>query len=237
MEIKMNSIGKILQYRRKELGLTQPDVNKELKQFGYSMNHAAISSWERNVTQPNATQFLALCKILGITNIYDTFIGEYTPDNPFSELNEEGIQKAKEYIDLLIKSGDYAREDTSVLPSYREIRLFDLPASAGTGEFLDSDNFEMIEVGNEVAPEADFGIRIHGDSMEPRYINGQIVWVQQTEELESGEIGIFYLNGNAYCKKLDCSRAGTFLVSLNQKYNPIQITKNNSFKIFGKVVC
>ena len=60
----MNSIGKILQDRRKELGLTQPDVNKELKQFGYSMNHAAISSWERNVTQPNATQFLALCKIL-----------------------------------------------------------------------------------------------------------------------------------------------------------------------------
>ena len=140
-------------------------------------------------------------------------------------------------LDLLIKSGDYAREDTSVLPSYREIRLFDLPASAGTGEFLDSDNFEMIEVGNEVAPEADFGIRIHGDSMEPRYINGQIVWVQQTEELESGEIGIFYLDGNAYCKKLDCSRVGTFLVSLNQKYAPIQITKNNSFKIFGKVVC
>ena len=187
------------------------------------MNHAAISSWERNVTQPNATQFLALCKILGITNIYAAFIGEYTPDNPFSELNEEGIQKAKEYIDLLIKSGDYAKEDTSVLPSYREIRLFDLPASAGTGEFLDSDNFEMIEVGN--------------DSMEPRYISRQIVWVQQTEELESGEIGIFYLDGNAYCKKLDCSRAGTFLVSLNQEYDPIQITKNNSFKIFGKVVC
>ena len=61
---------------------------------------------------------------------------------------------------------------------------------------------EVIEVGNEAAPEADFGIRIHGDSMEPRYISEQIVWVQQTEELESGEIGIFYLDGNAYCKKL-----------------------------------
>lgn len=234
----MNSIGKILQNRRKELGLTQPDVNKELKQFGYSMNHAAISSWERNVTQPNATQFLALCKILGITNIYDTFIGEYTPDNPFSELNEEGIQKAKEYIYLLIKSGDYTREDTSVLPSYREIRLFDLPASAGTGEFLDSDNFEMNRSRKlKSAPEADFGTESTVTVWNPGYINGQIVWVQQTEELESGEIGIFYLDGNAYCKKLDCSRAGTFLVSLNQKYDPIQITKNNSFKIFGKVVC
>ena len=95
----------------------------------------------------------------------------------------------------------------------------------------------MIEVGNEVAPEADFGIRIHGDSMEHRYISRQIVWVQQTEELVSGEIGIFYLDGNAYCKKLDCSRSGTFIVSLNKEYDTIQITKNNSFKIFGKVVC
>ena len=143
----MNTIGKIIQDRRKELKLRQPDITKQLEQFGYFINPAAVSSWERNVTQPNATQLLALCKILGITNIYDTFIGEYTPDDPFSELNEEGIKKAKEYIALLVKSGDYAREDRSVLPSCREIRLYDLPASAGTGAFLDSDNYEMIEVG------------------------------------------------------------------------------------------
>lgn len=138
----MNTIGKIIQDRRKELKLRQPDITKQLEQFGYFINPAAVSSWERNVTQPNATQLLALCKILGITNIYDTFIGEYTPDDPFSELNEEGIKKAKEYIALLVKSGDYAREDRSVLPSCREIRLYDLPASAGTGAFLDSDNYE-----------------------------------------------------------------------------------------------
>ena len=111
----MNTIGKIIQDRRKELKLRQPDITKQLEQFGYFINPAAVSSWERNVTQPNATQLLALCKILGITNIYDTFIGEYTPDDPFSELNEEGIKKAKEYIALLVKSGDYAREDR-VLP-------------------------------------------------------------------------------------------------------------------------
>ena len=100
----MNTIGKIIQDRRKELKLRQPDITKQLEQFGYFINPAAVSSWERNVTQPNATQLLALCKILGITNIYDTFIGEYTPDDPFSELNEEGIKKAKEYIALLVKN-------------------------------------------------------------------------------------------------------------------------------------
>lgn len=233
----MNTIGKIIQDRRKELKLRQPDITKQLEQFGYFINPAAVSSWERNITQPNATQLLALCKILGITNIYDTFIGEYTPDDPFSELNEEGIKKAKEYIALLVKSGDYAREDRSVLPSCREIRLYDLPASAGTGAFLDSDNYEMIEVGNEVAPEADFGVRIQGDSMEPQYIDGQIVWVQQTEEIAPGEIGIFYMDGNAYCKKLNCGGDGFSLISLNPKYDPIRIRKENSFKIFGRVVC
>ena len=101
-----------------------------------------------------------------------------------------------------------------------------------------TDIIDTEEISQDLAKTGEFfGLQIHGDSMEPRYINGQIVWVQQTEELESGEIGIFYLDGNAYCKKLDCSRTGTFLVSLNQKYDPIQITKNNSFKIFGKVVC
>ena len=152
-------------------------------------------------------------------------------------MNEEGIKKAKEYIALLVKSGDYAREDRSVLPSCRETRLYDLPASAGTGAFLDSDNYEIIEVGNEVAPEADFGVRIQGDSMEPQYIDGQIVWVQQTEEIAPGEIGIFYLDGNAYCKKLNCGGDGFSLVSLNPKYDPIRIRKENSFKIFGRVVC
>lgn len=83
----------------------------------------------------------------------------------------------------------------------------------------------MIEVGNEVAPEADFGVRIQGDSMEPQYIDGQILWVQQTEEIAHGEIGIFYLDGNAYCKKLNCGRDGFSLVSLNPKYDPIRIRK------------
>lgn len=58
----------------------------------------------------------------------------------------------------------------------------------------------MIEVGEEVPDNADFGIRISGDSMEPQFVNGQIVWVHQQNNLETNEIGIFFLDGNAYCK-------------------------------------
>lgn len=110
------------------------------------------------------------------------------------------------------------------------------PASAGTGSFLDGENYTMLEVGEEVPADADFGIRISGDSMEPQFINGQIVWVHQQETLSTGEIGIFYLDGNAYCKKLKDDAEGLFLISLNTKYEPIQVKENDSFKIFGKVV-
>ena len=141
-----------------------------------------------------------------------------------------------EYISLLVDSGKYALEKATIIPFTRVIKLFDIPASAGTGSFLDSDDFTEIEVGEEVPTDADFGIRISGDSMEPRFINGQIVWVKQQETLLNGEIGIFYLDGNAYCKKIKDDKEGLFLISLNSKYNPIPVTDNNSFKVFGKVV-
>ena len=52
-----------------------------------------------------------------------------------------------------------------------KVGLFDLPVSAGTGQFLDSDRFSEIEVGDEVAANADFGVRVAGDSMEPLYLD------------------------------------------------------------------
>ena len=63
--------------------------------------------------------------------------------------------------------------------------------------------------------------------MEPQYRNKQIVWVQQTDHLESGDIGIFYLNGNAYCKKLQDDENGLFLISLNPEYAPMKITETD----------
>ena len=231
----MNSIGQIIKKYRKENKLSQPDLANELAQYGYSIKQTAISSWENGVSMPNAEQFLICCKVLGITDIYSVFIG-HNPNNPLSQLNAKGKEKALDYIDLLLKSGDYASHEVTVLSKLREIRLFTLPASAGTGEFLDSDDFEIIEVGDEVPMDADFGIRIHGDSMEPQFINGQIVWVKQTSELYSGDIGIFYLNGDAYCKKLAQEKNKTYLVSLNQKYEPIEINRDSNFEVFGKVI-
>ncbi len=104
--------------------------------------------------------------------------------------------------------------------------------------------FQQIQVpASSVPAGAEFGIYVSGDSMEPRYHNGQIVWVKSCEELECGDIGIFVYDDCGYLKKYDehtpdKSQAEFLtdsygvvhnqpvLVSLNTKYSPILISPN-----------
>ena len=236
----MKNIGETLAKYRKEAGLSQRDVADKLGTFNHTTTNRSISAWEKGISTPNPEQFLLLCKIYGITDIYSTFI-EPNPDNPLATLTREGREKALEYISLLKLSDRFLikqsiSNNVVEFPVRRNLPIYLLPASAGSGEFLDSDEYELEEVGSEVPEKAHFGIRLNGDSMEPRYLNGQIVWVEKTTELLDGDIGIFYLDGSAYCKRLHRETDLLELVSINPKYSPIKITEENDFRIYGRVV-
>ena len=228
-------IGVTLATYRKKKKISQIELADKLTNYGINVSNAAISAWEKDISQPNTQQFLALCMILGITDIYNEFIG-FNPDDPLARLNEEGKAKALEYIGLLLLSEQFQKQEATIIPFRRKIKWSLLASSAGTGEFLDDENFETIEVGEEVPEDADFGLALNGDSMEPRYHDKQAVWVQQTNSLSNGEIGIFYLDGMTYCKQLKDDKDGVYLVSLNSKYEPIKVTDDSSFKIFGRVL-
>ena len=77
-------------------------------------------------------------------------------------------------------------------------------------------------------------MRISGDSMTPLFTDGQTVYVRQQQELENGDIGIFVLNGEAFCKKLDSENGR--LISLNLKYPPIVLGDYSDLRVVGKVV-
>jgi len=62
------------------------------------------------------------------------------------------------------------------------------------------------------------------------------VWVRQQQTIGQGEIGIFLLNGDAYCKKLGMVEHQPALISLNSAYPPLIIHENSDFRVFGKVV-
>ena len=86
------------------------------------------------------------------------------------------------------------------------------------------------------ADDIDYAVHIHGNSMQPMFEDQQIIWVKKCSELNEGNIGIFYLNGDAYCKKFHKTKKGISLISLNQAYKPIIIKETDEFRIFGRVL-
>ena len=164
----MDNIGNIFAAYRKNLKYSQQDICDKLTGMGIPTKPAAYSTWETGNSIPNAVQFLAMCKILRITDIFNQFIGGYNPDDPMSGLNEEGRTMALNYIDLLKGSEKYQATPVRILQPVRILNLYDMPVSAGTGQFLDNDSYEEVEVGPEVPETADFGVRISGtDCVDP----------------------------------------------------------------------
>jgi repressor LexA len=86
-----------------------------------------------------------------------------------------------------------------------------------------------------------FALQIHGNSMEPRMYEGDVVIVKQQPDAESGEIVIATVNGDdATCKRLVKYADSIALVSLNTKYEPMIFTREDieqkPVRIIGKVV-
>ncbi len=113
----MKSFGAIISSHRKASRLSQAELAARLTDFGFSPSAASVSAWEKDVNIPNALQFLSVCRILGITDIYGEFIGSL-PENDFSKLNETGKEKVREYISLLLLSDEFRKPSvTQIFPS------------------------------------------------------------------------------------------------------------------------
>ena len=111
---------------------------------------------------------------------------------------------------------------------------YDHPASAGTGQYLNDVRVERIELPVDV--DADFVIPIKGDSMEPDYHDGDLVFIQTSVDLNDGVIGVFNYNGDAYIKQLVIDKDQAYLHSLNPAYKDMPITPDTDFRIIGEVV-
>ena len=115
----------------------------------------------------------------------------------------------------------------------RSIPLYDLPVSAGIGEYLDGDAAETVSITvSESTAAADFALRISGNSMEPKYHDGDVLLVQNADGVEVGESGIFVLDGAGYFKVY----GGDCLISLNPEYGRIMLKDFESVSCIGKVL-
>ena len=138
-------LGSPLASLRKNCQLSQSEVAEQLTHMGIPVTNRAISHWEQERTQPSSTQFLGLCAIYRVRDILSVF-GEYKLPQRSFELNREGREKVEEFASILVASGMFPAQDNVVPFVQRSMPVYDLPASAGTGVFLDSSDYEMMPV-------------------------------------------------------------------------------------------
>lgn len=192
--------------------------------------------------------------------------GEQKAKTAPSDLPEEALKIAKDYSKLdergkgavkaiLEYEGKSAAESTPkqtatrpkvvTLPKvkrshdFTEVEVFDQPAAAGLGNQIDAPPSHVEQYPSDYVPtKTNFGVLISGDSMEPKIPNGSTVFVQATPVLDNGEIGIFVLDGKAYCKQLkkDVETQQVKLHSLNPEYEDIEIPPFAELRTLGRVL-
>ena len=250
-EQQQNIVGQRIAQARNQVGISLAKFSTLLEDYGVFVKAAAISKWEVGKAVPNAYQLMAVAQVLRMEDSLSQFISSGAKP----ELNEEGLKKVAAYKADLIASGRYKPQaKVSNIIKFIEMPVSNLAVSAGTGEFLDEGNFEMISFPESSVPSgAEFGLRVSGDSMEPVYHDGQIVWVQQCEQVGVGEVGIFIYDGDGYLKVYDeqlpdegCRDDFTdsygnvhmqpVMVSYNQKYSPRVISAHAGFQVVGRVL-
>lgn len=119
-------------------------------------------------------------------------------------------------------------------PKVIMIRFVPLSVSAGTGEPLpeDSRSTYLKIKHSDVAEEADYAVRINGESMLPRFKDNDIVLVKVQDEVNVGQIGIFTINGDGYIKQ----RGEDRLISLNSEYDDIYFEEGQDIRCKGLVI-
>lgn len=114
--------------------------------------------------------------------------------------------------------------------------------AAGTPIFAEENYIGSEEISEELASTGEFfGLKIKGDSMSPRIMEGDTVIVRQQDDAESGDIVIVLINGDsATCKRLMKYQEGISLISFNPAHEPMTFSNKDIMekpvRIIGKVV-
>ena len=241
------TFGDKLKQARTIRGLKQSELAKQL-----GVTNTTISNWEKNVSKPDLDMLSYICGILSVKASY--FLSPTLPDDEISipefeivkkyrSLDDSGKKHINYELDREVDRTTQAKESADTIEHLQQrLAIRSIPprfyayygkiAAAGTSvEFSDIAAGVRAYPENELNKNADYVIGVRGDSMEPEYSDGDIVYVQKTDHIEIGDIGIFQKGNNIYIKK-----AGeNGLISLNSNYPPLT-AGGDRIIVLGKVL-
>lgn len=118
-----------------------------------------------------------------------------------------------------VQSSSARKSDETV---YYITSWFYRPMSAGTGEQAGDEQPENLRLIKEPPRGTSYVAPINGDSMEPTYRSGDKLFIHACEEIEPGQIGVFFMDGQQWVKEL----GDGVLISHNPNYPPRPMTED-----------
>ncbi|MBO5534714.1 MAG: helix-turn-helix domain-containing protein [Clostridia bacterium] len=242
----MSTFSEQLKKARTAAGYTVREAIEAFHQQSIDISEKTLYGWERGIRTPDADVFLRLCRIYQIESLSDFMEGNQKPvtteiERKYASLDDHGrrlvslvLEEEYERVHPVVKLNPRAKSAERKTPEKRkmaELWVSEQSAAAGTGTILDGDSFIKQSVPADLLVSGtSFGVPVSGDSMEPRYFDGDILLVSKQQMPSVGEIGVFLLDGKGYVKQ----RGTKELISLNTKYEPIPM--DNDTRCFGKVI-
>ena len=155
------------------------------------------------------------------------------------------ITVAHEFADILGCSlSDLIGQSTETdnLPStikpISEIRSCRVPliGSVAAGQpILAEEDYETYV---DAPSKADYALRVEGDSMAPGFLDGDIIYIKQQDDVNDGQIAVVLLDDSAALKHVYHIPNGLMLTSDNPKYPPMTMTfdQYNVIRVLGIAV-
>lgn len=160
---------------------------------------------------------IELCKLLGISQatLSSWENGKYEPD----------INQLRELSKIFDTSIDYIVGNS---PAGRPVPVLGtIPAGVPLEAIEDVLDYEELPESMFSGGREYFALKIEGDSMMPRYEDGDVVILRQQDSCESGQDCAVLVNGNdATFKRVRVNENSLTLQPLNPAYEPIVYTTN-----------
>ena len=206
--------GQRLKEIREAQGMSQASVAKHL-----GISRSSYFNWENGKTKPNQKNL----SVLAEHEIVEVYL----------ELNEENRQEALRFTKALLEEQEAEKKKSPVIPLY-SYKVFER-LSAGTGyTYFGDGNYDEVFYDEEI--DHDFASWVFGDSMEPTYLNGEVVLIKQTGFDYDGDVYAVDWDGQTYIKKVYREEDGLRLVSLNKRYGDKFAPYDEDPRIIGKIV-
>ena len=211
------------------------EKNMTLEQVGnlIGVGKSTVRKWENGMIENmGRDKIILLSRALNISPLdileMNTDDGKEDIKDIYLRLNKENQAIVYDFAKTKLDEQNTISDNVVQFPTTLNL---DAVVSAGTGEWQDENFKEEIEYDGQI-PSHDYVVRVNGDSMQPLFEDNQILFIKKTHDVRDGQIIVCMLNNETYVKKI----MGNRLVSLNKKYDDIQINEYDDFSVVGVVV-